>query len=425
MQNYIPLSTLRASWTVTLREMIKEEIIRAKRIKQSVSIADYVSIFFVLYCIVQPSIFYIFLNFDGAGRIYMLMLAVIILLYLGNRTFFRTLFKSPVGWWTLWATYMSVNSIVQGVGVYNLSEFVFIFNYILLPLSALWVSVYQCNKSPRTFIKLVHYAFLVYCIIGILTSGLSVSKDARGGQLLGNAMALNGVCLLAIASIRYVSDWSSSKMFISSVTIAVAATFICATRKAFGAELLILGCVLLLKIDMKKASNVLLILLILSISYFAFDYIVNETVIGARFSNIENDSKIYNTTDSKFLSFLGDRAYFYINGWAIFLKHPFFGIGLMNFPVYMHIHLPIHSEYIVEICEGGILGSIIFLSYNISIIKKINKLYRIRKREAMMFYSCMATIWFISFTAWTYQFPFYFIVMGSMIGICNYYLSKV
>lgn len=404
--------------------MIKEEIIRAKRIKQSVSIADYASIFFILYCIIQPSIFNVFANFDGAGRIYMLMLTVIVLLYLGNRTFFRTLFKSPIGWWTLWATYMSVNSLIQGININNISDFTFIFNYILLPLSALWITAYQCEKTPRNFIKLVHYAFLVYCMIGILTSGLSVSKDARGGQLLGNAMALNGVCLLAIASIRYINNWSSQKIFIGSLIISVVATFICATRKAFGAELLIIACVLFLKIDLKRAGNALAVLLLLSASYFVFDYIVNETVIGARFSNIENDSKIYNTTDSQLLSFLGDRAFFYINGWEIFLRHPFFGIGLMNFPVYMHIHLPIHSEYIVEICEGGILGTIFFLGYNFAIIKIINQLSKIRKKEALLFYSCMATIWFISFTAWTYQFSFYFIVMGSIIGLCNHYISR-
>ena len=121
------------------------------------------------------------------------------------------------------------------------------------------------------------------------------------------------------------------------------------------------------------------------------------------------------------MNFLGDRAYFYINGWRLFCEQPVFGIGLFNFRQTMRTHLPIHSEYIVQLCEMGIIGSILFINYYRSIFKRIRIVNSLgEKKIALIFLGWMAALLFVSLTTWTYEFPRYFLITGIFVGYSNW-----
>ena len=103
---------------------------------------------------------------------------------------------------------------------------------------------------------------------------------------------------------------------------------------------------------------------------------MENTVMGQRLSMIEETSMTYGAENSLFLKFMGDRAFFYIYGFELFLKNPLNGIGLTNFPIYMNTEVPIHSEYIVQLCECGLIGSFLYLLFNASIIRSIIKAFK-------------------------------------------------
>ena len=122
---------------------------------------------------------------------------------------------------------------------------------------------------------------------------------------------------------------------------------------------------------------------------------------------------------------MGDRAFFYIYGGDLFLKYPIYGIGLTNFPVYTGSELPIHSEYIVQLCECGIIGAVIYILFILSLLIPILRM--IRNNHSPAFMICMGalmTVLFISFYTWTYSIPRYFLAFGIILSVCRPYVES-
>jgi O-antigen ligase len=91
---------------------------------------------------------------------------------------------------------------------------------------------------------------------------------------------------------------------------------------------------------------------------------MDHTVLGRRLNDIEETSKLYNKTNIAVFDLLGDRTYYYLKGWELFVKHPVTGIGLRNFRIKTGSKETMHSEYMVQLAEGGIIGSFLFILFS-------------------------------------------------------------
>lgn len=384
----------------------------------NLAVNRFFNLFFLVYLIVKPAIGQLVLGFDGAGRIIALLAGMVLLTNFSQSDFWQSAKCKPFVTWFLWCVYVSVfwffSSDHSSVDV---SPLVFIFNSIFVPVIALCVACYEAYKDPKTLAKVIFYAFCIYCLMGCVFQRPS-TMDERGGDLLGNDLPLTAVCMLAVAAFRYVKHWSRLPVFVFSIFLCTYAIILVATRKAFAGELIILAAVLFSIFDFHKAKNFVPLILLIVVAYFVFGYVIDNTMLGARFGTVAESAEKFNTTGNPILNLLGDRAYFYINGWEIFTKHPLTGIGLMNFRSVMDTSLPIHSEYIVQLCEAGLIGSALFVLYNYYLFRTI-KYVEIRPEERggrIIAYGWMLALLFISLTAWTYQFPKYFIVTGLFVG---------
>lgn len=375
---------------------------------------------FLSYMILKPTFTSLFWGFDGAGHTYMILLALILYLNIRNRFFWQDLKNTPILIWLVWCFYATIVWLVIGKNSTPLPTYVFIFNKIFLPFSALFLTYHETKKDPDGICKTMLYSFLLYTILGVLFQN-PVSAGKRGGELLGNDLPLGGICMLATAAFYYVRGLCSKKLFFCCTLFCTYAIFFVATRKALIGELLILSALIYAIFDIRRARDVLLLLFAVIFIYWAYSYIMDYTVIGKRLMAVDDSAKQFNTSGYEILDLVGDRAYFYINGWKFFLKSPIFGIGLRNFPIEMHTHLPIHSEYVVQLCEMGITGCVLYMAYIYSVLQKI-KAVRLwgDKKVFILFWGWMAALLFISLTAWTYEFSRYFIVTGIFIGYSNW-----
>ena len=145
---------------------------------------------------------------------------------------------------------------------------------------------------------------------------------------------------------------------------------------------------------------------------------MNYTVLGERMQTIDESAAIYNTSDVALLNLLGDRAYFYIRGIQIFEEHPLTGIGINNFMYIDASELPFHTEYMTQLAENGILGTVLYIFFYISVFNQIinAKKNKIIGAEYWVYIGWMIVILFISLTAWVYSFKHYYIVIGLVIG---------
>ena len=381
---------------------------------------------FIVYTIMKPAIDRLSpITFDGAGRIYLLLLLFVLIANIKYNNFWST-FKVPsILIWSLWSIYASTIWTIIGINNSDLSPLVFLLNKVFLSLFVLFISYYESKSDPKNFSRVILYAFILYTLIGILFHDVSMASD-RSESKMGNNLPLNALCMFVICAIRYIKGWDDSKMFFFSLILFTSTIFLAATRKALVAEFILILFLILIRFKISNFKNLLPLAIIILVLYLISGYIINSTEIGNRFLDINSAAETYNTSDYAILNILGDRAYFYINGWELFTNSPIFGIGLRNFGYLMDTHLPIHSEFIVQLCETGIIGSILYILFYIYFCKRISKTkkYKTEKNVCIFFYGWIIVLMFLSLTTWTYEFPRYFCITGFILGYCENRLMK-
>lgn len=375
-----------------------------------------INILFLGYVLLWPLFTSSVFQIDGAGRIYMLLSALVMIVNLPSPRFRSTL-KSPMCWiWFIWIAYSVANWFRAGLPpADDIPPLSFIFVYLILPFLSMWVAAYEMQLRPRKLMKFLLLFLAIYLVWGLLFIMVSPASVDRESQVLGNVFALTALSVIAVSCISYNMSLIKTKVLVAMLVLSTIAIFQIATRKAFAGELILLFLFYLSRNNKLSLSNIVKISVLILLAYVALQYVLENTLIGERFMSLEEDAEKYNTTDYGILSLLGDRAFFYIEGWELFLRHPVLGIGINNFMEVANYPMPIHSEYMVQLVENGIIGSIIFLLFILSFERTVNGISDIRFRRLAM--GWMLCVLFVSLTSWVYDMPQFFIVFGLIIGL--------
>lgn len=371
----------------------------------------FINTLYLGYIILWPLIYNFILPVDGAGRIYMLLTVVALMMNIPNVRFRKLFFNPVILLWFIWIIYSSLNFIRIGIKPQGgISFFTFFVIYLILPWMSMWITTYEARVRPRYILNTLLIYFSIYVFCGFIFQIGGGSANERGGAILGNMLPLISLCLLFLSCIAY--NLKSIKVYslISVIILTTATIFMVATRKAFLGEIIILLAFAISRVPRITFKSLSKLILVCLIAYFIFSVFLENSVLGERFTNIENDAERYNTTDSFLLSLLGDRAYFYITGWELFLTKPLFGIGLNNYMSVTHYPMPIHSEYMVQLTENGLIGFLIYVIFMISFSKKCFK-SKVKPLKRL-YVGWLLCIIFLSFTTWTYDMPQYFMLFG-------------
>lgn len=361
-----------------------------------------------------------FLQFDGKARTLFFLTIIVMIVNSQYNSFRKFAFSRPAVIWLIWCIYAIINATVQGYSVDLPMGYYFVLK-ILSPYVIMVTASYEFSKNENRFLKYMLGTFVIYSIIGFYFMDnfyIAMQEGRSANNTLGNLLALNTVFISFYAALLCNNKVISINAFYLFLAFAGTIITLSATRKAFGAVVIIYAFYLFSQIK-PTLSNVIKYLIIFIIIYIGIDFIINNTFIGERFTKIEESSEMLSDTDNPFLKMLGDRVFFYITGWDVFTNNPLCGIGLSNFGVYTKTNIVIHTEYIVQLCECGIVGTFLYVLFYSSIISNIFKYHKslpLEKSSSMIVFSAILAILFISLTAWTYDFPFYFAVLGTVIG---------
>ncbi len=378
---------------------------------------------YIAYVVLWPLINTLFLPIDAAGRMYMILAATAIIFNINKKLFISTIKRAPIAIWLCWSIYVAIVWLVIGKNSTNLNSSGFIFLKIFLPLISMIISCYETYKNPRKFIVFLFCIYFIYSVIGVLFERGSDVSWERGGALLGNSLPLTTVCACFIASVCELKGWIKRYLLFVCFAIAMVCILTTATRKAFLALFIIVLFWYLAKNNRFNIGNILKLSLFAIVIYYVAMIILDNTLLGERLFEAATNTNSYNTTNNKFLELLDDRAIFYVEGWFLFLKNPITGIGLRNFMVDVDFPHPIHSEYMVQIAETGIIGTTLYVIFYILIIRLILKTRKNKLNSSifLIMLGFIATILFISLTSWTYEFSRYYVIFGLIIGY-SYYL---
>ena len=387
------------------------------------SISHYFNIFYLFFCIIWPPLHIYYLHVDGAGRT---ILALSILAIIWNfLAFWRetNVLRSPAFLcWMALIAFSIVNSIMKGFVSESGALGFFKTNYIA-PFTFLYVMVLELDRDSEVGHKTLFYALLTYVLIGLGKIGVgNFGADERMmAEGIGNLLPLHATCLVFVGGLLYSRQSLSSKLMWAIVILAVMVTFLSGTRKALGAIIiLIIG--IMLHNDSSGERSIkyyFRLALFFAVLFWGLGYMMDNTMIGERFAGTAEQSSVELTgsesTNNILNTLLGDRAIHYEMGFALFLLHPITGIGITNFMPVSGYPIRLHTEYMVQLCENGIIGFSLLMLFYYLLIKKLMERRRMGENIALMMSGIFAIL-FLNMTAWTYCTTFGMIYYGIIIA---------
>lgn len=362
------------------------------------------------------------LTFDAKARTLFVLSIIVFVVNYFNSDKFRTIVRSkPAVFWGVWILYSIVNLVFKGYHG-ELPLVFFCVLHLFLPFVVMLVSCSEWIEDSKIMTKALTLIFLIYGIFTVTMikdfAGLHSADHTQFIGGMGNAGALNTMFLIFFSGILLVNKWAKPHIVILLIIFAVFVILAVATRKAFGAALIMIFFIILSQIRMSPKKILLVGALVIGL-VLSHSYVMDHTVLGRRLNDIEETSKLYNKTNIAVFDLLGDRTYYYLKGWELFVKHPVTGIGLRNFRIKTGSNETMHSEYMVQLAEGGIIGSFLFILFSFWFLINLYKHWReypVDRKNIWILTGGLFSILFVNVTAWTYAFPQYFVCYGIIIG---------
>ena len=364
------------------------------------------NLFYIFMAIIwQPFQIYI-LKVDGAGRTIMILsiLAIVLNLYEFWKQKEAFIFPAFICWTVLFC-YSMWNAFTKGFyaeyGTFKFLRDKFFDSFVLLIFMML-----ELKKSKYSCLWVIWIALGVYLFIGLPNFALN-PEERFSVEGIGNLYPLHAVAFLFVTSILFVEEKIRMWLFVVVAIGVSVIIYLSGTRKAFGAEvILLLGVVL----NNGKKRNVwawLRLVFYGGVLAVGVYYVMTRTSVGERIQE-GTDDYFYvqfvenNKVNELFMTVLGDRAIQYESALELFHEHFWTGIGLTNFMDMSGGELVLHSEYMVQLCENGMIGFVLLMLFYILLTIGLLRSRKHEKRKVNMALFGLFAVLFINFTSWTY-----------------------
>lgn len=378
------------------------------------------NIFYLCFMVLWPLLQGNFLNgFDGAGRIgwFMMIMAVF-----ANGKSLSQIPKIMLIW-GVWILYNIILSRVKGFDLGGVSFPIWAINSLIKPFITMLVAYNTFRMDSDRTIKSLFYCWLVFVAIGIVTMQ-GHTRDVMGEDVtrqsneMGNTFINASIFLLMFAFYALNKGLIKINIFIVACLIEILAIVLSGSRKGMLSIFIIFFMSYVGKKTDMSMKQFVRISFIAMIAYMVVQIIMTYTVAGLRIqAGLEEEEY----ADNWFLSKMGDRAFMYDYGWELFLENPLTGIGLQNFRWQnaLGIELALHTEYMVQICECGIIGSVLFLIFYYGMAKRIVLLLisGANKQETFVLLATFTGFLMMSFFAWTYSHIYFFLFFGFIYAV--------
>ena len=361
-----------------------------------------------------------FLNgFDGAGRIGG---GLMIMAVFANG---KSLSKVPkiMLIWGVWILYNIILCRIKGFDLGSVSFPIWAINSLIMPFITMLVAYNTFRMDSDRTIKSLFYCWLLFVFIGLVTMQ-GHTRDVMGEDVtrqsnaMGNTYINASVFLLMFAFYALNKGLIKFNIFIVACLLEILAVLLSGSRKGMLSIFIIFFMSYVGKKTDMCLKQMVRVSIIAVIAYMIVQIIMTYTVAGLRIQ-VGLEEEEY--ADNWFLSKMGDRAFMYDYGWELFLENPLTGIGLQNFRWQnaLGIELALHTEYMVQICECGIIGSVLFLIFYYGMANRIIQLLISgeNKQDIFVLLATFIGLLMLSFFTWTYTGIYYFIFFGFIYAV--------
>jgi hypothetical protein len=365
----------------------------------------------------------VFLGVGGGIKIPAVTAFLCITVLLTDNNLQESFFSRYVILWFFLMLYHYVNALTKNVDGTNSDIFI---KHVFTTSVAMGLTVYLFMNNPKLTLSLtiiIYFMFLIIALSAILRNGYD--PDNRFGaadiihpNILGQFAGLT--CVLISAFV--VQKRKSLIYFIFLMTFPVLVALFTESRNAlvlvaFAFIIYIVG----YSIKEKMNTNTVVFFSVFSILLLILvKFVLNETTSGLRMSSaLEGEYmqvQSYYATNTVWDKLLGERIVYYVLGYKNFSENIWTGIGLWNFSDYNHYDYPLHSEYMVHIAEGGLIGSSIYFLFIGNIIISFTKKINFSNYEWWQFALTFISIIIVGITARVFAYVQFFPIYGIIVG---------
>jgi hypothetical protein len=380
-------------------------------------------LFVFLVCIWAPLQVFI-IKSDGAQRSIGVFLVLALLLNVNKTGFLKIILNPPIIFWAIWIFYVIINTLLKGYS-WDLPFYSFLI-VVITPLFVLWMINDEDNQNRNSYLNvIVAGLFIRLLLIFLFDTSRSYDEGRFGDKIDSNDFGISAVILIMFLYLKFLYKEFGLLSLISLIAFPIYMIVLSASRNALAGLAILFFAHFIIHRTKDKLTNVIKIIFAGILVCGIFFFFIKSTYLGQRLTetaeqNIEAEYQ-YDLSGTVFEKF-GDRGIFYVQGWALFKENPITGIGLGNYSKYSFEELVLHSEYMIQLCELGVIGSILFLFYYGWIIKSLfgkwkNDQENRRITEAFMF--GILIILFMGFSMFQYSNPIYFLLSGFVIANIN------
>lgn len=266
----------------------------------------------------------------------------------------------------LW-TYPGYLSVIDVQGYFRYFRLVFT---ILVLFLCIEIVLIRTGKIKLMYQTLVANGLLFF-IYAIISGEYAPTSDdtARVQALVGNANGFAYIGITGLTGVLFLwNEYKDIKRRLWLVTFMVSFIImivLTASRSGFITMVILLAFWMIFCYYKSFAKHFVLyiiaLLVFVPLLYYGYSYIMDETYLGQRLNQTtDGDETITDET----------RVQIYIEGFEMFKRSPFYGIGLSQFPLYSSRHAIAHSEYMELLATTGLIGLILMMYFYYILIKK-------------------------------------------------------
>jgi O-antigen ligase len=332
-----------------------------------------------------------------------------------NREFFRTIFSRPTVIWLIWIIYALINTFLI-TGFYHHRDqnpFVFSFAIIISFLFFLFIINKKTNESE--LIDILIWAYFIRLLISFIFDTTAIKGYdfvARFGvDFNPNLVGFGALFIIVLLLIKKIYKHNISIIYYLIAALSIYTIIISASKKTF-ISLIILAIGFLFvsreKMYLKKIVKYSAFSIVTLLSVL---WVLNNTTVGLRLIDSYQKTQRARTIEAMF----DHRAAQYLIGWDTFKENPINGVGLSNFVNVSGYSTPLHTEYMVQITECGLIGFALFVVFYGIIIKKIILIRRLSSSFKIYaeVHLLSLLIMFVLFSgAWIYSNPMMWVLIA-------------
>lgn len=383
-------------------------------------------IYCMLLFLVDPIISYI--NIPGHNAMVSCLFLLVFMQYYKYKHFRTVAFSLPLTIWLILTIYQYSNGIIKNVpGV----DFIDVLHGLKI-YACIAIFTYWATSDFTKTVQILLKTFLLYLIIAFFVCDFN-SKEL-GGRMsgaiyatqLGQTAALFGVYIAYLFIIGKLKIRNTISLYIFAFIVIL---FTQSRNSLAMLSLCIIGLYIAQIFKRRKqiSKNIIIGALCVTFVIILGAYFVENSNIGQRIIT-ERDraetSYFYTQygTGTFFDRIVGDRLVYYVMGWKYFVSSPITGIGIWNFKYIYGGDYPLHSEYMVQLCEGGIIAAILWCLFIYMAIKYIRKSYALISIKIVA-YTSIVMILFCGIYAREFFYEFFYPVYGLLLSL--YFSNKI